>query len=144
MVNVVVVGLVFIVFVVVGIIFLWSVLSWRIPVVVLRYTGNKERPTLIVRRGRKVIRRGVPYLYIKGYKTAIRDYHAENYYPSPKTRYGGVVLWEFEDGWLTPCVPKLEGLSAAERARVDQAFVAAAKDTLVSMARDFVTNPPPG
>ena len=106
-------------------VFMFMFLSWNIPVSVLRFTGNKQRPSLIHRKARKKMIKGVPYLWVKGYNRPIRDFKAEHYYPSPKSKWGGLIVWEFEDGWLTPSPPKGIKLSKAQ-----QAVVATAIDTL--------------
>lgn len=81
-------------------------MSWKIPVVILRFTGHKGRPVLIVKRGKKVIRNGVPKLFVKGYKDPINDFKSHNYYPTPTGGFGGLILWEYEDGQLTPAIPE--------------------------------------
>jgi len=81
-------------------------LSYNIPVTILRFTGNKERPLMFHRKAKKFFRSGVPMLKVRGYKGVIRDYLSENYYPTPKGKYGALMLWEFEDGMLTPAIPK--------------------------------------
>lgn len=86
--------------------FLWiRRLMYNIPVGVMRFTGNKERPTLILTRARKMLRSGVPMLYVQGYKDPIRDFLSQNYYPTPRGKWGGLLVWEFEDGMLTPVIP---------------------------------------
>ncbi len=80
--------------------------GYRIPVVVLRYVGNQDRPMLFTTRARKTIQNGVPRLEVKGYSTPIRDYSQEHYFPNPKSKHGGLILWEFEDGLLTPALPE--------------------------------------
>lgn len=104
-----------------GIVFLFF-RQWNIPVTVLRFTGNKGRPTLIHKKAKKRMIKGVPYLWVRGYSDPIRDFVAENYYPSPRSKWGGLVLWEFEDGWLTPVIPKAVKKDAALKKRVDAAL----------------------
>lgn len=98
--------------------------SYNIPVAVLRYTGGKQRPTLIVTKAKKYVRRGVPRLKVRGYKEEFRDYLSENYYPAVRSKWGGLVLWEFEDNLLTPVVPskKIRKLGAEQRAALDKAL----------------------
>lgn len=80
--------------------------SYNIPITILRYAGGKERPIMIATRGKKRIKHGVPRLVVKGYKEEVRDYLSQNYYPTVRGKYGGLILWEFEDGMLTPALPK--------------------------------------
>lgn len=79
--------------------------KFNIPIAVMRLTGNKQRPTLFLTRAKKVFRNGVPHLIVKGYKDHFRDYLSENYYPTINGKYGGLILWEFEDQLLTPVIP---------------------------------------
>lgn len=97
------------------------VLSYNIPVTILRFTGNKERPLLFHRKAKKFFRSGVPMLKVRGYKGVIRDYLSENYYPTPKGKYGALLLWEFEDGLLTPAIPAkvYKNLSKEEQAELE-------------------------
>lgn len=97
-------------------------MSWNIPVVVLRFTGDKRRPMLIQKKGRKKIINGIPHLWVKGYARPFRDYLAENYYPSPRTKDGGLILFEFEDGWLAPLRPAWRKLSSEQREQVEQVW----------------------
>lgn len=76
---------------------------WKIPVVILRYTGDKRRPTMIVTKARNV---GNGRLLVKGYKLAVRNFKSENYYPSVRGAHGALLVWEFKRGWLTPVIPK--------------------------------------
>lgn len=101
-----------------------SYMSYNIPVTILRFMGNKERPTIIHARARKKINHGVPRLKVRGYKTEIRDFLSENYYPTVKGKYGGLILWEFEDGMLTPTIPvKVERqLTEEQHKAVSEAF----------------------
>lgn len=97
-------------------------LKFNIPVVIMRFTGNKQRPLLIMRKAKKMMVGGVPKLIIRGYKDPIRDYMSENYYPTVKGKYGGLILWEFEDGLLTPVIPQLHELSKDQREKVKDAM----------------------
>lgn len=103
--------------------FMFYLLSWNIPVVVLRMVGSKGRPLMIPTKGKKRVDGGRPRLFVKGYRRPFRDFKAENYYPTPRGKHGGLILWEFEDGYLTPCIPKKyeKKLSAEDRLLVDQA-----------------------
>lgn len=99
---------------------------WKIPVVVLRYTGDKNRPTVLVTKARKVgvgVMQGIRKLVVKGYKLPVRDFNSKNYYPG-KTANGALILWEFKSGWLTPAIPKkvLMGLSDEEREKFAEAI----------------------
>ena len=85
--------------------FVWHFKSYNIPVTILRYVGGKERPLMIATRAKKLFSHGVPRLFVKGYKDPIRDYLSKNYFPTVRGKYGGLILWEFEDGLLTPCAP---------------------------------------
>lgn len=85
--------------------FFWYHKSFNIPIAILRFTGNKERPLLVLTKGKKRVLNGVPRLIIRGYKGFVRDYLSENYYPCVRGKYGGLILWEFEDGMLTPSIP---------------------------------------
>ena len=100
--------------------FLWG-RTYTIPVAVFRLTGNKERPTLFLTKAKKIDRHGVPRLRVKGYKHEFRDYLSENYYPSIRSKWGGLVLWEFEDQLLTPVIPrKIERkLTKEQRVKID-------------------------
>lgn len=100
----------------------FSWLSFNIPVTILRYMGSKERPLMIQRKARKRMIRGIPMLQIRGYKDPIRDYLSENYYPAFKTKYGGLILWEFEDGLLTPALPHIKKMSDEERKKTAEAM----------------------
>jgi len=93
---------------------------WKIPVIVLRYTGDKRRPVVIITKAR----RESGGLRIKGYKIAVRNYDSENYYPSAKGTLGALILWEFKRGWLTPSIPKktLMKLSEEQRAQIETAL----------------------
>ena len=93
-------------FLLVIIMFIFSWLSWNIPITVLRFMGNKQRPLMIHKKGRKRMIKGVPFLQVRGYKAAIRDFKSSFYWPALKGKWGGLILWEFEDGWLTPTIPK--------------------------------------
>lgn len=84
-------------------------MRYNIPVTILRYEGGKERPKMIQTKGRKYFRRGVPLLRVRGYNTPVRDYLSKNYYPTTKGKYGGLILWEFEDKLLTPAIPYKKG-----------------------------------
>ena len=91
-------------------IMVYQMATWKIPVTVFRFTGDKRRPLLIHTKGRKYQRHGVTELKIKGYKDPVRDFKNENYYPSPKKKFGALALFEFEDAQLTPVLPSLEEL----------------------------------
>lgn len=101
-------------------VFFW-VKSYSIPVAVLRLTGNKERPTLIITKAKKIYAHGIPRLKVRGYKSEFRDYLSENYYPSIRSKWGGLILWEFEDGLLTPVIPRKaeRKLSKEQKAHID-------------------------
>lgn len=92
---------------------------WRYPVVILRYVGNKQRPTLIVTKARRTLRGG---LKVKGFKHHIKDFDNKDYYPSLKG-HGALLVWEFKPGWLVPTFPKKirKQLSAEERELLDRA-----------------------
>jgi hypothetical protein len=87
-------------------VFLLVMLSWNIKVTIYRFTGDKRRPMQFHTKARKRMVKGVPHLYVKGYSQPVRDFKAEFYYPSVKSKWGALTLWEFEDGWLTPLIPK--------------------------------------
>lgn len=89
-------------------IYLYYRMVWNIPVTLLRFVGNKGRPTMIHRRAKKVIHKGIPRLYVQGYKDPVRDYLSENYYPTIRGKFGGLILWEFEDGLLAPALSQKE------------------------------------
>ena len=80
--------------------------TYNIPIAVMRFTGNKQRPTLFLTKGKKVFKAGIPRLQVRGYKVQFRDYLSENYYPTIRGKWGGLILWEVEDGVLTPALPK--------------------------------------
>lgn len=104
---------------------IWIILKmrWKIPVVVLRYVGNKQRPTVIPTVARKTLvgpKGSVTRLIIKGFKHPFKDYRADHYYPSLKGR-GALILWEFKPGWLVPTIPKkiMAGFSEEEKKQID-------------------------
>lgn len=99
-------GVLTLLFSVVGLV-IWSIWLYNIPVTILKYTGDKRRPMMIHRKARKKIVNGVVNLWVRGYRTPVRDFLSHNYYPSPKTKHGGLLLFEFEDGNLTPLRPTL-------------------------------------
>lgn len=88
----------------------YLLVTWNIPITVFRYTGDRRRPMIIHTKGRKFERHGVTELKVRGYKHSIRDFKSENYYPSPKKKFGGLALFEFEDGQLTPVIPSFKSL----------------------------------
>jgi hypothetical protein len=47
-------------------------------------------------------------LKVNGYTDFFRDFLSENYYPTAKGAHGALLLWEFEDGLLTPVLPQKE------------------------------------
>lgn len=113
---------------------------WKIPVVVLRFVGNKNRPTLFLSKARKVgvgwhgaIRR----LIVKGYKHHLKDFKAEHYYPSIKGS-GALMLWEFAPGKLTPVIPKkvLRSLSQEEREVIEKYFATFQEHSVVDFRYD--------
>jgi len=112
--------------------------SYNIPVTILRFTGNKGRPLIIHTKAKKHFVRGVPRLRVRGYKDDFRDYLSENYYPSPRGKYGGLVLWEFEDKLLTPSIPrKVERkLSKEDRAAINRMLMKLNKLTGVNFEYD--------
>ena len=91
---------------------------WNIPVVIMKFTGDKRRPTMAFTRARKQYTLGRNRLWVKGYRLPLRDFKSENYFPALGSKEGGLVLWEFKKGWLTPVKPSLKGLPAEERERV--------------------------
>ena len=102
-----------IVLIIIAIIFVWSIFSWNIPIVILQFLGNKGRPNLKITRGKLVKQRGSYALRIKGYPTTLsfKNFKSENWYPtSGKT--GALILWELRKGLLTPVVPKRNKLMA--------------------------------
>lgn len=112
--------------------------SFNIPVIVLRFVGGKDRPMMFLTKAKKRIENGVPRLLVRGYKTPIRDYLSENYYPTQRGKYGGLILWEFEDGLLTPSVPvkTLRGLSDEHRATAEKALAIVSKLNNVQFSFD--------
>jgi uncharacterized protein YggT (Ycf19 family) len=101
-------------------IFIMWYVSYNIPVTVLRFVGNKGRPLLIHTKAKKKAFKGVTRLKIRGYKMDIRDFKQDNYYPARRGKYGALLLFEFEDGYLTPTLPKKIDLSAEEKARLNE------------------------
>ena len=124
MLGLLIFGLVLVI-IVIAFFFYLAVLSYNIPVVVLRYTGNKGRPLMMIKKAKKVFRQGVPMLYVRGYKQPVGDFKSENYYPSMRGPYGGLILWEFEDNMLTPAIPKkmLKVLSKEDKERIEKVLV---------------------
>lgn len=90
---------------------------WKIPVLIFRYRGGKERPQLIPTRARFARVMGNGKLIIKGFKHSFKDFNSKYYYPTPKGN-GALLLWEFKPGWVTPIIPKLKGLSREDKERV--------------------------
>ena len=123
---------------VVGIFLLIWNKTYSIPVAILRFTGNKGRPTLFLTKAKKVIKNGVPRLKVRGYKDEFRDYLSENYYPTVRGKWGGLVLWEFEDQLLTPAIPKKieRKLSKDDRAAINRMLMKLNKLTGVSFEFD--------
>lgn len=112
--------------------------TYNIPVAILRFTGNKGRPMLILTKGKKIFKHGVPRLKVRGFKEEFRDYLSENYYPTGRGKFGGLVLWEFEDGLLTPSIPRHieRKLSKDDRDAVNRMLVKLNKLTGVSFEYD--------
>lgn len=96
-------------------------LRYNIPVTVLRFMGNKGRPTIFPTKAKKLVIGGVPHLYIRGYKDPIRDPRSENYYPAVRGKWGALLLYELEDGWLTPVKPAWKEMSHDEKNEVQRA-----------------------
>lgn len=93
-------------------------MSWNIDVAILRFVGDKRRPTLVIKKARKRKVGASVSLFVKGYKNPIKDFKAEYFYPSAKGQFGGLVLFEFKTGWLTPCVPESRRLNDDLKARI--------------------------
>lgn len=112
--------------------------TYNIPIAILRFTGNKGRPMLVLTKGKKIFKHGVPRLKVRGYKDEFRDYLSENYYPTGRGKWGGLVLWEFEDGLLTPAIPKAveRKLSKEDRAAVNRMLQKLNKLTGVTFSYD--------
>lgn len=123
---------------IIGVFMLVYFKSYNIPIAILRFTGNKGRPMLVLTKGKKVFRHGVPRLKVRGFRDEFRDYLSENYYPTGRGKWGGLVLWEFEDGLLTPSIPrKVERkLSKEDREAVNRMLVKLNKLTGVSFEYD--------
>lgn len=100
---------------------------WNIPVVILRFTGDKRRPMLLITKARREgigWKSGLHRLIIKGFTMSMRDFHNNNYYPSVKNSRGALLLWEFKSGWLTPVIPKtmLKHIGEEDKRKLDQAL----------------------
>ena len=106
--------------IVIGIIVFLFKRRWNIPVVILRYTGDRRRPLLITTRGKKEVIDNCVQLRVKTYKRRFRDFLSANYYPSPGVPFGAILCFEFEDGWLTPLQPALKKLSKDQRIEADK------------------------
>lgn len=96
-------------------IYRWFQNKWNIPMVILRFTGDKRRPNLIVTKAKKLVFNNNVELKVKGYNRRFRDFIAENYYPSPASKFGGLIAFEFEDGWLTPLRTAWKRLTKKQR-----------------------------
>lgn len=107
--------------------FLVSWLSWNIPITILRFTGNKQRPMLLHKKGRKRMSRGVPFLQVRGYKGHFRDFKSGFYWPGYRTKYGALILWEFEDGKLTPVIPKKKDVPKEKQLLIEAGIAALAE-----------------
>lgn len=97
---------------------------WKIPVVILRYMGDKRRPTLLVTKARRTVWKGVKQLHIKGFKLPYRDFKSENYYPGQKGAQGALLLFEFQRGWLSPAIPKKtwDAMTDEQRGKLEEVF----------------------
>lgn len=95
-------------------------LSWKIPVVVLRYAGDKRRPVIVLTKGKTTSRDGVNRLLVKGYKWPIRNFKSEYYYPYIKGKKHALLLWEPKPGILTPTLPSLKGLEGGTLKKVKE------------------------
>lgn len=100
----------------------WLEKKWNIPIIILRFVGNKGRPNVIVSKGHKENSRGATRLYVKGYKMAIKDFRSELYFPSPGRPHGALILYEVDDALLTPCVPTKEIRDPETRKAIDEAI----------------------
>jgi len=109
---------------------IFVLLSWNIPVTILRFTGDKHRPMVIHKKAKKRIIRGVPHLQVRGYKGTIRDFKSDYYWPAAKGKYGALVLWEFEDGWLTPTIPRKGAVTPENKKRYRESY-----DTLKELCK---------
>lgn len=129
---------VFMFVVVAGILFL-LIRQWKIPVVVLKFQGDKRRPSLFFTKGRKNVKAGMTRLYVKGYKFPVRDFNSENYYPSVKGKLGALILFEPKPGILTPLLPYRDSKNYPES--VVSAFANLEKElklhNLVDVSFDF-------
>lgn len=97
---------------------------------------------MVLTKGKKRTRGGVPRLFVKGYPIPVRDFKANNYYPTPKGRYGGLILWEFEDGYLTPALPKKVAsyLSDEQKEALEAANEILKNNAVVSFSYDPTTH----
>lgn len=116
---------------------------WKIPVVILKFVGNKNRPTLVLTKARRVgvgWHHAVKRLVVKGYKHHFKDYKAEHYYPSQKGQ-GALMLWEYKPGWLTPVIPKkvLRNLSEQDRALIEKYLSTFQEHSVVDFTYDVET-----
>lgn len=99
---------------IIGII-IYTFFTWNIPVIILRYQGDKRRPQVVITKGKRHLYAGISRLWVRGYKLPIRDFKSEFYYPSKKGKNGALILWEVKPGLLTPTIPKkIKGLRKKE------------------------------
>jgi len=83
-------------------------IMYNIPIVILRFQGDKRRPMILFTRARKSLLGGVVKLYVRGYRYPVRDFQSQYYYPSKKGKFGALILWEPKPGFLTPSIPTLQ------------------------------------
>lgn len=109
---------------------------WNIPVVILKYTGDKRRPMLALRRGKRQREKNVLGIYIKGYRFPVKNFKGENWYPAENSPIGGLVLWEFRPGWLTPALPSMMDLPEELRPQAQQLHAYLQSKHIVDFAYD--------
>lgn len=118
-------------------IYLWWKKSYNIPIIILRFVGEKGRPTMLMRWGKRVgTAQGSGRLKIRKYKRELRDFKAEYYFPAEKAPLGGLILWEFKRGWLTPAVPNMTDVPEEHRANCEKIMEQLSKAGIVNFNFD--------
>lgn len=87
--------------------------SWKIDVIILKYMGDKRRPSLdISRKGKIITRVGVSRLKIRGLPPEfdMKNFRAEHYWSTVRGRKA-LVLFEFANNLMTPITPQLATFS---------------------------------
>lgn len=96
--------------------------SFNVPVIILRYQGDRRRPLLIIKRARISKQNGITFLRVIGYKTPLVVPNGDRFYPTIKSPHGALVAFEPKSGVLDWCIPKKIKISKEEAKEIDQAL----------------------